>query len=38
MSTILFTRRGGGSAVRFRYDPTLVELLKTAVPSGVSCK
>jgi hypothetical protein len=34
MSTILFTRHSTNYTVRFRYDPDLVELLKTAVPSG----
>jgi hypothetical protein len=33
MSTVIFQRRGTTYTVRFRYDPTLVELLKTAVPS-----
>ncbi len=33
MSTVIFTRQGDGYGVRFRYDPALVELLKTAVPS-----
>lgn len=32
MSTVLFTRRGATYTVRFRYDPAVVELLKTAVP------
>ncbi len=33
VSTVIFTRQGDGYGVRFRYDPALVELLKTAVPS-----
>lgn len=33
MSTVIFQRHGTTYRVRFRYDPTLVELLKTAVPS-----
>jgi hypothetical protein len=34
MSTILFTRHGTSYSVRFRYDPTIIELIKTAVPSN----
>jgi hypothetical protein len=33
MSTVTFTRHGGIYAVRFRYDPVLVELVKDVVPS-----
>jgi hypothetical protein len=32
MSTVLFACHGATYTVRFRYDPTLVELLKAAVP------
>jgi hypothetical protein len=32
-SIVVFTRRGGDTyTVRFRYDPTFVDLIKTAVP------
>ena len=33
MTTVIFQDRGFDYAVRFRFDPTVVDLLKTAVPS-----
>jgi hypothetical protein len=33
MSTVTFTRRGDTYSVRFRFDRTLVELIKDVVPS-----
>ena len=33
MTAVMFDRRGETYAVRFSYDPTLVDLLKSTVPS-----